>query len=273
MIKMKKLFVMVALTVISLAAMPQTYARTASSKKIAIVAHRGFWNCEEAGKAKNSIASLAQAQANGFWGSEFDVNMTSDGVLVVYHDNSIKGKRIEEHTFADFSDVRLANGECLPTLDSYLDQALKKKIMLVFELKPHSTKEIEDKAVEASIQMLKEKGLLKKNRVMFISFSINVCKEFSKRLPGFTVQYLGEDLTASQVWEEGVNGIDTNYKVLTKDNSRYDDARSHGMSVNVWTVNKEEVMQSVIALGVDQITTDQPLQLREVLATCGVKEK
>lgn len=46
--------------------------------EIAIVAHRGFWNCDEAGMAKNSIASLAMAQKNGFWGSEFDVNMTAD---------------------------------------------------------------------------------------------------------------------------------------------------------------------------------------------------
>ena len=54
-------------------------------KKTGIVAHRGFWNCEEAGYAKNSVAALRCAQEAGFWGSEFDVNMTSDGVLIVYH--------------------------------------------------------------------------------------------------------------------------------------------------------------------------------------------
>lgn len=41
-----------------------------------IVAHCGFWNCEEAGYSKNSIASLRCAQEAGLWGSEFDVNMT-----------------------------------------------------------------------------------------------------------------------------------------------------------------------------------------------------
>ncbi|MGN1212111.1 MAG: glycerophosphodiester phosphodiesterase [Candidatus Cryptobacteroides sp.] len=266
---MKKLFAFMALAAVTVAAMPHLSARSNNSKKVAIVAHRGFWNCEEAGKAKNSLASLAQAQANGFWGSEFDVNMTSDGVLVVYHDDTINGKRIEEHTFADFSDVRLANGECLPTLESYLDQALKKKIMLVFELKPHSTKEIEDKAVEASIGLLKKKGLLKKNRVMFISFSMNICKEFASRLPGFTVQYLDSDYTATEVWQNGVNGIDSHYSKFTKDTTRYDDARSHGMSINAWTVNDEKVMETLIDMGVDQITTDKPLLLREVLAKTG----
>ena len=38
------------------------------------------------------------------------------------------------------------------------------------------------------------------------------------------------------------------------------------MSVNVWTVNKEEDMAPLIEAGVDQITTDQPLLLRELLA-------
>ena len=51
--------------------------------EIAIVAHRGFWNCDEAGMAKNSIASLAMAQKNGVMKTarqigQFDVNMTSD---------------------------------------------------------------------------------------------------------------------------------------------------------------------------------------------------
>ena len=67
----------------------------AQEREVAIVAHRGFWNCEEAG-AKNSIASLDQAQKNDFWGSEFDVNMTKDGVLLVFHDRKINGKYIEK---------------------------------------------------------------------------------------------------------------------------------------------------------------------------------
>ena len=39
----------------------------ARKKECGIVAHRGFWNCEEAGYAKNSIAALRCAQEAGFW--------------------------------------------------------------------------------------------------------------------------------------------------------------------------------------------------------------
>ena len=49
----------------------------AQPKESAIVAHRGYWNCKEGGYARNSLAALESAQKAGFWGSEFDVNMTS----------------------------------------------------------------------------------------------------------------------------------------------------------------------------------------------------
>lgn len=44
-------------------------------------------------------------------------------------------------------------------------------------------------------------------------------------------------------------------------------ARAHelGMSVNVWTVNSAENIQKMIDLGVDCITTNDPLLARELL--------
>lgn len=270
---MKRLMTILALAATLLGAGNVQAKKAQKAKPIAIVAHRGFWNCDESGKAKNSMASITQAQANGFWGSEFDVNITKDGQLIVFHDSKIEGKLIEQHDFAEFKDYKLKNGESIPTLDSYLEQGKKSKTMLVFEMKPHSCKEVEDLAVEKSIQMLKEKGLLKKKRVMFISFSMNACKEFAKRLPGFTVQYLDTDYTPDQVFAEGINGIDTHHPTLAKDRSIYDQARSHKMSINCWTVNKEEDMRKMIELGVDQITTDNPLQLRALLKEYGIKER
>lgn len=242
-------------------------------KKISIVAHRGFWNCEESGYARNSVASLAQAQKHGFWGSEFDVNMTLDEKLLVFHDSSIDGKRIEQNPASAFDYYRLNNGEKIPDLDEYLTQGEKcKETMLVLELKKHSSKEIEDRAVRLVIERLKAHKLFKKKRVMFISFSMNICKEFARLAPGFTVQYLDTDYTAGQVFAEGVNGIDTEYRELLGDRQRFEEARANSMSVNVWTVNNTDAMGQLVELGVDQITTDHPLDLRGVLREKGVSE-
>lgn len=234
--------------------------------KIGIVAHRGYWNCEEAGFAKNSIAALRCAQEKGFWGSEFDVNMTSDEILLVYHDSKIDGKVIDQNPASEFKDIRLANGEPIPTVDQYLEQGKKSdKTMLVYELKPHSTPEIENRLVDLTLEKLKEYGLDSPKRVMFISFSINICKRLAQSAPEYIVQYLGSDYSPEDLADLNINGVDFNYNVFYGHQDWIASARENSMSVNVWTVNKQEDMEKMMALGVDMITTDHPETLRSFL--------
>lgn len=247
--------------------MPSTLeARRKENRKTDIVAHRGFWNCEEAGYAKNSIAALRCAQEAGFWGSEFDVNITSDSVLVVYHDGEIDGKKFETNPYSEFKDFKIANGETIPTIDEFLAQAKKyPETKLVYELKPQSNQATEDTFVNLAVANLAENGLLNPDRVMFISFSRHMCQRLAEMLPGYTVQFLGSSFDPQQLNELGINGVDYNHEVFVKNPKWYRMARKNGMSVNAWTVNKEEDMVRMIKLGVDQITTDYPLELRALL--------
>ena len=238
-----------------------------------IVAHRGFWNCEEAGYAKNSIASLRCAQQAGFWGSEFDVNMTADSVLIVFHDGKVEGKKIEKHNYEDFKYYRLKNGEPIPTLDEYLEQAKQSpETMLVYELKKHSCKEVEEAFVNLSIEKLKEHELLDPSRVMFISFSKYICARLSQRLPDFDVQYLNGDLKPMKVKKAGIPGIDYNYTLLRIHKKWMANARRLGMSTNSWTVNKEGDMRAILKMKIDMLTTDNPLEAREIMKEMGIQE-
>ena len=91
-----------------------------AQQPVQICAHRGFWKSESAGKAQNSIASLKAAQDNGFWGSEFDVHLTSDGVVVVNHDPVFHLTNVQTHTYSQLTRKgKLSNGETLPTLDQF----------------------------------------------------------------------------------------------------------------------------------------------------------
>lgn len=264
----KILFALAVLTGLSMA------DAFAQEREVAIVAHRGFWNCEQGGMAKNSIASLEQAQNNNFWGSEFDVNMTKNGELLVFHDSRIAGKSIEKSSAKDFDNHRLANGESIPTIDEYLQQAQKcPQTVLVYELKSHSDAKTETKAVKASIKKLKEYGFFSPDKVIFIAFSRHVCNEFARLAPGFTVQYLDSDVDPDDLVKSDINGIDTHHKVLERKPNIYERARANGMSVNTWTVNNEEDIRNMIELGVDQITTDVPLLVRQILQEMGIKEK
>lgn len=261
---MKKLTLILTLLIMVI---PSTLeARRKENRKTDIVAHRGFWNCEEAGYAKNSIAALRCAQEAGFWGSEFDVNITADSVLIVYHDGEIDGKKIEDHPYSEFKDFKIANGETIPTIDEFLAQDKKyPATKLVYEFKPQSNPKTENTFVNLAIANLAENGLLDPDRVMFISFSRNICERLARMLPGYTVQYLNSDMDPDQLHELKVNGVDYNHEVFVKNPKWYKMARKNGMSVNAWTVNKEEDMVRMIKLGVDQITTDYPLELRALL--------
>ena len=253
-------FAATAAAVITLAASCST------SNKIAVTAHRGFWNCEEAGYAENSIKSLELAQQHGLWGSEFDVHITSDLVMVVHHDPDIDGVRIWDHDYADFKDCRLKNGEKIPTLDEYLTQGEKsKKTVLVCELKKQIDKAHEDYMVDQCIAALKNHGLYDPKRVIFISFSLNMCERLAALCPEFTVQYLENDMSPDQLAPLGINGVDYNYKVFYKNPDWFKQARNHRMSINSWTVNKEKDIQNMIDLGVDCITTNEPLLVRKML--------
>ena len=256
-----------------LAAATVTLAQ-AQKKASAIVAHRGYWNCEAGGYARNSLAALESAQKAGFWGSEFDVNMTADSVLLVFHDAHINGKRIDQTPYAEFKDYRLENGEPIPTLDQYLEQAKKyPKTVLVFEMKWHSTDEIENRAIALSIEKLKAHKLFSPKRVIFISFSPNASRVLAQSAPGFTVQDLGSDRRPAQVAAElGMNGVDTWFKTMLDDATWYPEARKLGMSVNTWTVNNADQMETLFEMGVDQLTTDNPMEAREVLSKMGMRE-
>lgn len=243
------------------------------SSGTAIVAHRGFWNCDEAGYAKNSIAALKCAQEAGFWGSEFDVNMTADGVLLVYHDGDVEGKSIEKHPYEDFKYFRLKNGEPIPTIDQYLEQGAKyPETVLVYELKKHSCAEVEDKFVDITIEKLKKYDLLDPSKVVFISFSHHMCKRLAEKLPEFTVQYLNGDKKPAKVKAAGINGIDYNYNILKLHKKWVSKARKLGMTTNAWTVNKVENMKIMLDMQIDMLTTDYPLQARDLMKEMNINE-
>lgn len=241
--------------------------------KMGIVAHRGFWNCEAAGYARNSVAALRCAQENGFWGSEFDVNITADSVLLVFHDDNVAGKKFSEHPYSEFKDITIENGETIPTIDQYLEQGTKcSETMLVYELKPQSSVEIEDALVNLSIEKLKEYELLDPKRVMFISFSYYMTCKVARLLPDFTVQYLSGGKEPKDLLADGVNGLDYAHSFYVNHPEWAEQARELGMTTNIWTVNTEDYMIQSIDFGVMYITTDCPLEARRVIEEKGVKE-
>ena len=238
------------------------------------MAHRGFWKCEAAGFSENSIASLKAAQDNGCWGSECDVHITADDIVIVNHNNDINGKLIWDHNYSDFDTDLLPNGEKRPTLDQYLDQLSKSRnTVLVIEFKIQKNDEREDLLIQKTVESLKAKGLYDPGRVAFISFSRHACRRIAANYPQFTNQYLSGRITPEVLESERINGLDYHYSNLISHPEFVADAHSRGMSVNAWTVDGKEDIQKMIDLGVDQITSNEPLLVRELLGKKEFRKK
>lgn len=227
-----------------------------------VIAHRGYWDCE--GSAQNSITALNKAHEVGAYGSEFDVSITADGIPVVNHDDSIQGFCIETSLYEQLKDLKLKNGERLPTLEEYLIQGKKnQETQLILEIKPHKRVVNEDKAVAAILYLVQKYQM--EDQVEYISFSMNICKELIRRAPAVQVSYLRGEVSPADLKILGFSGLDYHYKVFDKHPEWIQEAKDVGLTINVWTVDDPAVMESFIAKNVDFITTDKPVQLREMI--------
>ena len=226
-----------------------------------VIAHRGFWKTE--GSAQNSIAALEKAAEERLYGSEFDVQVTLDGKLIVNHDAKFQGFVIAETPFKELKKIKLKNGEKLPTLKKYLKAGKKQDIQLILEIKSHKSKEVEDKMAADIVKMVTKMGLQK--QVEYIAFSLNICEQLAKLTPESEIAYLNGNLPPAELKKKGINGIDYNQKVLEKHPEWVEEAHRLGMKVNVWTVNKEDMMRKFIDMKVDYITTDYPLETQKLL--------
>lgn len=226
--------------------------------KVKVIAHRGHWTQE--GSAQNSLRSLAKADSINTFGSEFDVWMTADDVLVVNHDRKFHDVVIEEAPSSEVLAITLANGETLPRLTDYLDAAKATDVRLICELKEHSDKQREEKAVIDIVKMMEEKGL--SNRVDYITFSKNALLNFIKYAPeGTSVYYLNGEMTPVELKEAGAAGLDYSLGTMKKHPEWFAEAHDLGLKVNVWTVDDEKDMQWCIDNGADFITTNRPERL------------
>lgn len=227
-----------------------------------IIAHRGYFQTIPP-TTENSIKALQNAQNLKIYGSEFDVRMSKDGVLVINHDEHHGKMEISETSFKELSKVKLSNGEKYPTLKDYLKAGkLKKSLKLIVEIKPAKTPELENEMVEKTIKMIKEMKL--ELQCEYISFSLNICKQIKKLAPDFKVQYLNGELSPQQIKENGLDGMDYHYSVFQKNPTWIAEAKALGLITNSWTVNEVIIFEDLKEQGIGFVTTNIPDKLKDL---------
>jgi glycerophosphoryl diester phosphodiesterase len=101
------------------------------------IAHRGLWTQD--GPPENSLAAFEAACEAGY-GIELDVQLSSDGEAMVFHDSTLgrltgREGRVSDHSAADLAQMRLAGSEeTIPSLGETLT-LVGRRAMVLIELK------------------------------------------------------------------------------------------------------------------------------------------
>jgi len=219
-----------------------------------IIAHRGA----SAYEVENSLAAFRAAAQLGADGVELDVHGTKDGTLVVHHDSSAGSFRIADTRFGELRDHKLPNGETIPRLSDALS-TLGTDVEVFVEVKDlraeHDDSLLE--VLEAGPAPTRyhvhsfDHRIIRRLRVKHPSLP---CGVLSTSYPVDPLAQL-RDAHATELWQ---------VKDMI-DKQLVDEAHAADYRVYTWTVDDQQHMRELIALGVDAICTNRPDVAREVV--------
>ncbi|HEV7907787.1 MAG TPA: glycerophosphodiester phosphodiesterase family protein [Pseudonocardiaceae bacterium] len=237
-------------------------------------AHRG-WHLDDLTGMENSLSSFRRAAQEGYRYLETDVHATSDGVVVVHHDDVLDRTtdgtgRVDSQPWSAVSQARVGGREPVARLEDVLEDLPD----AFFNIDVKS-----DSAVDPILALLRRTNAL--HRVCLASFSDNRLARL-RRLAGPRLLTSMGPRSAGALWASGrvpVVGLAVRGQVaqvpvtqgrLTVVDQRFvRAAHRRSLEVHVWTIDEQEQMGALLDLGVDGLVTDRPDVLREVLRTRG----
>jgi len=243
-----------------------------SMPKPVIFGHRGASRYAP----ENTIAAFDRAISQGARAFELDTMLTSEGVPVVTHDDTLDrttngSGKVNKKSIDEIRDLDAGShfskefvGEKIPLLEEVLER-YKNRILINIELKNyHSPK---DDLARIVLQMVKSAGML--DNVIFSSFLPRNLKILRSLQPAAKVALLtpkgilGIIFRSALFFGQSPEIIHPSFHVVTRETIENEHRR--GRRVNVWTVNDPQTTKNLIDWGVDGIITDDPNALLKLL--------
>jgi glycerophosphoryl diester phosphodiesterase len=236
-----------------------------------VAGHRG----DRAHYPENTLPALQGVLDSDFDFVETDIQLTADGVPVLFHDLTVErttngAGAVTELTLEQLKSLDAGSwydpefaGVQVPTLDEFLAifQDSKKKAML--ELKGIWTED----QVRTVTALVFARGV--QNRVIFQGFDFETLEALQEAAPLFPrvliQRYLPSDPVALAN-RFGAIAILTSPASLENDPSAVQKMHDAGLGLILYTLNKKQRWSDALALGVDGIITDKPSSLDKWIA-------
>jgi glycerophosphoryl diester phosphodiesterase len=248
-------------------------------EKFTIIGHRGACHYFP----ENTIVSLNGAVGMGAEMVEIDVQLTKDGIPVVFHDEELDrctdGRgRLAMHTLAELKRLDAGSwfdkkfkGERIPTLEEVLEFC-RDRIALNIEIKTEAVTDRTGGGVEEKcIELAMKNGM--SDHVVYSSFDPRVFhhfKELNAEVPAAVLYNSREHrgrLPSDLARELGASAFNCSAKELTP--QWMEDCRRSDVPVHVYTINDEDTMREFVAMGVSGIFTNRPDVLAGVVRGIG----
>lgn len=215
---------------------------------------------------ENTMSAFRLGLEMGANGIETDVQMTKDGVLVLFHDDTIKRVTGQEGRIRDYTYEELLEFDvCVYGLrdkivkfEDFLQAFSGLDIQFAIEFKQDFTE-------AKTIDLLEQYHMVEKT--ILTSFKLECLMRAKLYAPQYRAGYLTDDVNpmALKVLKTiGVEQVCPKSKLVTGE--LVSDLHSQGFSVRPWGVKSEERMKQAYDAGVDGMTVNFPDKLTEYMA-------
>jgi glycerophosphoryl diester phosphodiesterase len=236
-----------------------------------VAAHRG----DRSVAPENTLAALSAALDGDLEFVEMDVQLTSDRVPVLFHDETIDrttngsghigdytARQLERLDAGSWYDPAFA-GERIPRLTAFLDLFAGSDKKAIIELKGYWNEA--DVALVAGL--VRERGT--GDRVVFSSKDLVTMGNLRDVAGSFPRIIVNRDLGTDPVGfarRYGAMAILTTTESVQEHPTAITDMHAAGLGVLLYTLNSKETWTEALNLGVDGIVTDKPSRLDAWLA-------
>lgn len=257
-------------------------AGTPESEQPVVIGHRGA-----AGTApENTVSAFKDGRASGADFFEIDVQLSADGVPFLFHDDTparttnvedvFPGREndpITSFTWAELQQLDAGSyfsekyvGEKIPHFDDAVAVATKNTGVFIEIKSPKNSPGVEKVVADALHNDPAWVKLVEAGKVEVLSFDPESNLRFAALAPEIPLQQLLSvvpDAATLALVSQFADSVGTNYRTLTQDG--VDRVKAAGMEIGVYTVNDTDAMEEAVAMGVQRITGDYPIQFERYL--------